>query len=111
MYAIRFAVFSDCVNGMILQPNYAIMVSPDAHEESFPSTAPFDFSSATYFIPMTAMLGMAVASAVTGRLSDKIGRKPVILFCLSASMIGSAVKYFLRHTFWAFVLPTFSMAS
>lgn len=50
---------------------------------------------------------MAVASAVTGRLSDKIGRKPVILFCLSASMIGSAVKYFLRHTFWGFCIANF----
>lgn len=52
IYVLRFAVFADTVNGMILQPNYAIMVSPDAHEESFPSTDPFDFSSATYFIPM-----------------------------------------------------------
>lgn len=50
---------------------------------------------------------MAVASAVTGRLSDRIGRKPVILFCLSMSMVGSAVKYLLRNTFWGFCIANF----
>mmetsp|Transcript_14728 Transcript_14728/g.17935 ORF Transcript_14728/g.17935 Transcript_14728/m.17935 type:complete len:658 (-) Transcript_14728:262-2235(-) len=107
LYAVRFAVFADCVNGMILQPNYAIMVDPNAHEESFPSTNPFDFSSATYFIPMTSLLGTAIASSITGTLSDKLGRKPVILFCLSGSMVGSTVKYFLRQTFWGFCIANF----
>jgi MFS family permease len=105
--AVRFAVFADTFNARILQPNYAIMVSPDTHEDSFESTAPFDFSSATYFIPMTAMLGMAIASAVTGKLSDRIGRKPVITFCLAASMVGSAVKWSLRGTFWGFCIANF----
>lgn len=39
----------------------AIMVlprgSPGAHPDSFPTTEPFGFSAATYFVPMSALLG------------------------------------------------------
>ena len=105
--ALRFAVFADCVNGMILQPNYAIMVDQNAHEDSFPSTEPFDFASATYFIPMTSLLGVAIISSVTGTLSDKLGRKPVILFCLSGSIIGSIAKWLCRRSYWAFCVANF----
>jgi MFS family permease len=107
MSALRFAVFSDCVNGMILQPNYAIMVDQNAHEESFPSTAPFDFASATYFIPMTSLLGVAIISTATGAISDRIGRKPVMLFCLGGSMLGSIAKWLCRESFWAFCIANF----
>lgn len=92
---------------MILQPNYAIMCDPSANKDSFPNTNPFGFSSATYFVPMTALLGMAIAGAVTGTISDKIGRKPVLVFCLAASMVGSMAKYFLRETFWGFCAANF----
>ena len=39
----------------------AIMVlprgSPGAHPDSFETTEPFGFSAATYFVPMSALLG------------------------------------------------------
>jgi hypothetical protein len=82
---LRFAVFVDAIAGTVEQPNYreslllmlnlkcsnhhstktasdtAIMVlppdSPGAHPDSFPTTEPFGFSAATYFVPMCALLG------------------------------------------------------
>ena len=105
--ALRFAVFADTLNGMILYPNYALMALPEAHADSFPSTEPFGFSGATYFIPMTGLLGMAIAGVFSGKLSDKIGRKPVILACLGGSVFGSALKWFLSGSFWAFCSANF----
>ena len=37
---------------MMLPPD-----SPGAHPDSFPTTEPFGFSAATYFVPMCALLG------------------------------------------------------
>jgi len=107
MNACTFAAFCIALNTKILQPNYAIMAFPGASPESFDSTVPFDFNSATYFIPMTSTLGVAIASTVTGTLSDKIGRKPIVLFCSIGCTIGSVVKYFCRHTFWGFNAANF----
>ena len=104
IHAIRLAVFADTLNSMITWPNYALMALPGSHPDSFPSTAPFDFSAATYFIPLTGLLGMAIAGVFAGKISDKIGRKPVVLFCLAGSMFGSALKWFLRHGFWPFCI-------
>lgn len=104
IHAIRLAVFADTLNSMITWPNYALMALPGSHPDSFPSTAPFDFSAATYFIPLTGLLGMAIAGVFAGKVSDKIGRKPVVLFCLAGSMFGSALKWFLRHGFWPFCI-------
>ena len=82
----------------------AIMVlprgSPGAHEDSFPSTDPFGFSAATYFVPMTALLGVAIASLVIGKLSDIKGRKPCLLLCLYGSTIGCILKFIARKSFW-----------
>ena len=107
MAALRFAIFSDSVIGMMLNPNYAIMADKDAHKESFPSTYPFAFSSATYFIPMTGLIGVAIAASFTGTISDKVGRKPVILVCLVGSAVGSTAKWFCRKTFWGFCIANF----
>ena len=104
IHAIRLAVFADTLNSMITWPNYALMALPGSHPDSFPSTAPFDFSAATYFIPLTGLLGMAIAGVFAGKISDKIGRKPVVLFCLAGSMFGGALKWFLRHGFWPFCI-------
>jgi len=49
-----------------------------------------------------AKLGAAVASLGIGSLSDKVGRKPCIVFCLGASCVGSIIKYFCRINYWAF---------
>ena len=45
---------------------------------------------------MSALLGVAIASAVTGRLSDRIGRKPVLQVCMGGSIFGNMLKWFLR---------------
>lgn len=86
----------------ILQPNYPIMVTPGATPESFSSTAPFDFNSATYFIPLMSSLGMAITSMVSGKLSDKIGRTKLLKISVLGVGIGTMLKYFTRNSFWAF---------
>ena len=45
---LRLLVFFDYAVTQSMAPNYAIMVDIGAHPDSFPSTAPFDFASATY---------------------------------------------------------------
>ena len=60
---------------------------PGAHPDSFESTAPFNFSGATYFLPMTSLLGTAIASTIVGKLSDKQGRKMWILICIQKSPV------------------------
>jgi len=107
LMALRFAVFSDAVNTTILQPNFPFLVLPGNHPDSFESTAPLGFSGATYFLPMTAFLGTAIASSFVGWLSDKQGRKPWILICLGVGAIGSIIKYLVRKSFWWFCLVNF----
>lgn len=107
MNCLRFAVFVDAVAGTIEQPNYPIMVLPNAHPDSFPDTSPFEFNGATYFVPMTALLGISIASTVIGRLSDVKGRKPCILLCLYGSTVGCVIKYLLRASFWPYCAMNF----
>jgi hypothetical protein len=71
--AVRLAVFADTLNSMVTWPNYALMALPGSHPDSFPSTAPFQFSAATYFIPLTGLLGMAIAGVFAGKISDRVG--------------------------------------
>jgi len=104
---LRLAIFVDTANMFMLLPNYAIMADSTANPESFASTHPFNFASATYFIPMTALFGVAIASLLTGSISDRIGRKPVILFCLAGSTLGSIAKWFCRRSFWLFCAANF----
>lgn len=91
----------------MLNPNFPIMATQGAHPDSFPDTKPFNFNSATYFIPMTSMMGIAFASLFMGQLSDKMGRKPIMLVLSVVSTAGSIVKYFTRNTFWAFCISNF----
>jgi len=58
-------------------------------------------------MPMTALLGVGIASVVIGTISDKVGRKPCVLVCLYASVFLSMAKYFLRSTFWGFCAANF----
>ncbi|KAL7549520.1 hypothetical protein ACHAWF_012784 [Thalassiosira exigua] len=106
--AIRFAVFADTLNSMVTWPNYALMALPGTHPDSFPSTAPFSFSAATYFIPLTGLLGMAIVGVLAGKISDKIGRKPVVLFSLAGSMFGSSLKWHTAGCFGLFIPDLFS---
>ena len=76
-------------------------------QDSFPTIEPLDTYAATYFLPMTAFLGTAIASTIVGHLSDKQGRKPWMLVCLGFGTIGSIVKYIVRRNFWPFCIANF----
>ena len=77
------------------------------HPESFTSTAPFGFNSATYFIPMCGLLGVAISSTLMGKLSDKVGRKQPLLWMAIISFAGNIVKYFTSDGFWPFCISNF----
>ena len=77
------------------------------HEDSFDSTEPFGFNSATYFIPMCSLLGVAISSTVVGQLSDRVGRKGPLLVMAIISAIGNIVKYYTKNSFMGFCLANF----
>ena len=69
-----------CVLWFVLSRRKPILLSiPGSHPDSFPNTDPFGFASAQYFLPMTHMLGIAIASVFVGTHSDKFGRRPIFL--------------------------------
>ena len=110
MWSLQLAVLCSSINTKMLNPNFAIMSTPGAHpDDSFDNTDPFAFNSATYFLPMTTLLGVAISSVFIGTISDKIGRKKVILFMSWVSTVGSIVKYFSRDTFWGFCAANFAV--
>jgi len=80
---------------------------PGAHPDAFDSTAPFGFASATYFLPMTALLGIAISSAVMGSLSDRWGRRVCMLICLGGSIVFLIASYLVRSSFWGFNAVSF----
>jgi MFS family permease len=90
------------IAGTIEQPNYPIMVLPGAHQDSFPDTGGLGFSAATYMVPMSALLGVAIASMFIGMASDKVGRKPCMLLCLYGTVVGCILKYLFRFSFWPY---------
>lgn len=106
---MRFAIFADAVNSQVLGPNYALLVEEGTHPDSFPSTEPFGFGAAYYFMPMAADIGMVLSSVVMGYLSDKphVGRTRCILMCMYFGTVGSLLKYFARHDFWTFCAANF----
>jgi MFS family permease len=104
LLTLQFAVTVSAINTKMLNPNYAIMVSPGLNPDSFPDTDPFSFNSATYFLPMMSLLGVAIASLFLGQLSDRVGRKSVMLVLAVISGVGSIAKYFARETFWGFCI-------
>ena len=101
LFAMRLGVFADSVSGTILGPNYPFMVIPGA-PGAFPNTGPFDFASAQYFIPMCYLLAAALAGVYTGSLSDRLGRRPVMIVCIFMGAVGSVIQYLCRGNFWAF---------
>jgi MFS family permease len=104
MLTLQFAVMVSAINTKMLNPNYAIMASPGLSPDSFPDTDPFNFNSATYFLPMMSLLGVAIASLFLGTLSDRAGRKRIMLVLAMISGAGSIAKYFARETFWGFCI-------
>ncbi|KAL3909912.1 MAG: hypothetical protein SGILL_007899 [Bacillariaceae sp.] len=107
LFSLRIGVIADSVSSAILTPNYPFLVIPGQFEDSFPSVEPFGFSAATYFLPMTAMLGAAASGTFVGSLSDRIGRRKCILVCVGGSVIGCLLKYVARKSFWAFCALNF----
>lgn len=107
LWSVNFIILASAVNTKMLNPNFAIMCMPGAHPDSFPSTEPFGFNSATYFLPLCTLIGVAIASVFIGTLSDKYGRKPLLLILGWVSAVGSIVKYFTRATFWGFCASNF----
>ena len=108
LWSVNFMILASAVNTKMLNPNFAIMCSPGANPDSFPSTEPFGFNSATYFLPMCTLIGVAIASTFIGTLSDKFGRKIPLLILGWVSAVGSIVKYYTRHTFWGFCATNFA---
>lgn len=98
------AAIADAANSQVLGPNYAIMVTPGGNPESFPTTDPFGFAAANYFIPMSAQLAVATANLIIPNLSDRYGRRNILLCNLAGSLIFTLLKYFLRGNFWYFCL-------
>ena len=86
--------------------NYSIMVNEDTHIESFPSTEPFESAAATNFIPMMHLIGISITTTVSGFISDKVGRKPIILISMAGSTVAGVVQWFCRKSFWAFCLAS-----
>jgi MFS family permease len=101
-------ILASAVNTKMLNPNFAIMCAPGAHPDSFPSTEPFGFNSATYFLPMCTLVGVAIASIFIGTLSDRYGRKSLLRILGWVSAVGSVVKYFTSDTFWGFCASNFA---
>lgn len=91
----------------VLNPNYPFMVTPGNHKDSFPDTEPVGFSAATYCVPLSGLLGVAIVSAFIGSLSDKWGRRPLLLICVGGSVVATIGKYIARQTFWGFCAGNF----
>jgi MFS family permease len=107
LLAVYFAVFCESANYYIVSPNHVLMVFPNAHEDSFETTEPFGFSSAAYLISMCSGLGCAVISPIAGGLSDKYGRRPVLIISLFGKVVFSLAMYFARSNFWTFCSMNF----
>lgn len=110
LWSVNFMITCSAINTKMLNPNFAIMCTPESQSgnpDSFPDTEPFGFNSATYFLPMCTLIGVATASIFIGTMSDRLGRKILILVLGWVSAVGSVVKYFTRQTFWGFCISNF----
>ncbi|KAL9182774.1 hypothetical protein ACHAXT_004053, partial [Thalassiosira profunda] len=107
-WSVNFMITCSAVNTKMLNPNFAIMCTPGAHPDSFESTEPFGFNSATYFIPFCTLIGVALASTFIGTLSDRFGRKILLLILGWISAVGSIAKYYTKDTFWGFCACNFA---
>ncbi|KAL7550909.1 hypothetical protein ACHAWF_014114 [Thalassiosira exigua] len=108
LWSVNFIILASAVNTKMLNPNFAIMCTPNASDESFSNTDPFGFNSATYFLPLCTLIGVAISSVFIGGWSDRFGRKILLLILGWISAAGSIAKYFTRHTFWGFCASNFA---
>eukprot|EP00569_Conticribra_weissflogii_P009627 CAMPEP_0171367188 /NCGR_PEP_ID=MMETSP0879-20121228/5928_1 /TAXON_ID=67004 /ORGANISM="Thalassiosira weissflogii, Strain CCMP1336" /LENGTH=487 /DNA_ID=CAMNT_0011875187 /DNA_START=14 /DNA_END=1474 /DNA_ORIENTATION=- len=107
-YAAMFAVFVDAINMMCIAPNLPIMVTPGLHEDSFPSTEPFDIATAQYAHDAVEALGMVISNFVFGYIADRIGSRKAILLLMIGSCCTSVGIYLVRSNYWSFIAMTFA---
>lgn len=106
-YAAMFAVFVDAINMMCIAPNLPIMVTPGLHQDSFPSTEPFDIATAQYAHDAVEALGMVISNFVFGYIADRIGSRKAILLLMIGSCCTSVGIYLVRSNYWSFIAMTF----
>jgi hypothetical protein len=108
VYAVLVCVFADAINLQCTAPNYPLMVTIGGHPDSFPNTTPFDFSSAQYMIYTAANSGAFISNLAAGWLSDRYGRRRIMLIDLAGSVVFTIGKYFASDSYWFFCGMTFA---
>jgi MFS family permease len=107
LMALNLACFADACVGTILGPNYPILMSgKSVHEDAFPDPG-IDLTTGMYILQGAPAVSAAIMGLVFAPLSDRIGRKPVVMICLYASVALSVLKYLMRSSFWGFVGASF----
>ncbi|KAL7532229.1 hypothetical protein ACHAWF_004057 [Thalassiosira exigua] len=106
-YAMLFAVFSDAVNLMCCAPNYPMMVTPGANDDSFPSIEPFGEATASYVLLGGVSFALVVSNILFGLLAGKIGSRTCTMILMAGSVIFTIARYFARGTFWSFTILSF----
>jgi hypothetical protein len=105
--AVLVCVFVDAINLQCAAPNYPLMVTIGGHPDSFPNTDPFDFAAAQYMLYTAAKFGAFISNLTAGTMSDRYGRRRMLMIDLAGSVIFTLAKYFARNSYWMFVAMTF----
>ena len=106
-FAMLFCVLAEGIQEMSVMPNYPLMVTPNAHPESFTTTYPFGITAAQYVLCAATAIATMVSNLVSGRFADRYGQRKMVLVLTSGTIICNIVKFFVRHSFWAFVAMCF----
>ena len=107
--AVVFCVLVDALTYMCTAPNYALMVFPHSHRDSFVTTAPLGPAAANYMIVSGTSLGcLPFELGRWGMFADNLGHKPVIMGCLGGSVVFSILKYVARGSYWPFISLCFA---
>ena len=104
-YAMMFAILADAINIMCLAPNLPLMVTPgNLHDDSFPSTEPFDPTTAQYAHDGVEAFAMVISSLFFGYIADKIGCRKAVLILTVGSGVSAIGKYLVRRSYWEFII-------
>ena len=106
-YAMLFCVLAEGIQEMSVMPNYTLMVTPDAHPESFTTTSPFGITAAQYVLCAATAIATMVSNLVSGRFADIYGQRKMVIVLTSGTIICNIVKYFVRRSFWTFTSMCF----
>ena len=91
-------------------PTLVTTEGPKHTEDSFDDTY-MGFSLAVNLWQSSFILGQAISAAVLTPLSDTMGRKPMLLLCMLGGATLTAVKYFCRKNFIAYLVHTDAISS